>query len=635
MSGIFGWIAEAAPDRGLVAAAIYSLYRRGPDSGWYTEHGRVAFGARRLAIIDLESGDQPVVTACGRVAAMQNGEIYNFRALRGELLSLGHPLQTNSDTEVLAYGYLEWGIDGLLERLDGMYAFAIHDREKASVHVARDRFGEKPLFYFHNRQELIFSSQLLTVARHPSVDFVINPVALEAYLAMHFVPGEETVLAGIRKLPAGHYLSYDLGESNLQIHRYWRLRATRPNDLISRQAAAAELADRVREAVRSRLISDVPVGAFLSGGLDSSVVVACMAEAVPDLKTFSIGFESDRLDESHYARLVARHFGTDHHHISFTLSDFDTLLPEVVASMDEPIGDQAMLPLLWLARRAREQVTVVLGGEGADEIFGGYDYYQTRALPNDWRAVAHAALRPFFSPLEGDCTPIRWAENTTQSGYPLLFDDATCSALLRSRNRFNDSNWARTFAADYREFQDPLQAACFTDLTTWLPDDLLVKYDKMAMAVSLEGRCPYLTPSLVEWALQLPDRLKVAAPASKIVLREAFASVLPKPIGRRAKQGFLLPLDEYFQGRGRELLSDYVRVSLDEEVLRNDRLISLVDRQFASPTLNGRNLFALLLYKMWLVHAYGLPKFRPMPIEDGIDRIGSAKRGAGKIHGLA
>jgi asparagine synthase (glutamine-hydrolysing) len=632
MCGIFGWIAKAGPDRGLVAAAMHSLYLRGPDSGGYAEYGRVAFGARRLAIIDLESGDQPIITACGRVAAMQNGEIYNFRTLRGELLSLGRRLQTSSDTEVLAYGYLEWGIDGLLERLDGMYAFAVHDREKGSVHVARDRLGEKPLFYFHNGRELIFSSQLLTVARHPSVDFAINPIALDAYLAMHFVPGEETVLAGIRKLPAGHYFSYDLGESNLRIHRYWRLRATRPNDLISRQAAASELADRVREAVRSRLISDVPVGAFLSGGLDSSVIVACMADAVPDLKTFSIGFESDRLDESHYARLVARHFGTDHHHISFTLSDFDTLLPEVVAAMDEPIGDQAMLPLLWLARRAREQVTVVLGGEGADEIFGGYDYYQTRALPNDWRAVAHAALRPFFRPLEEDCTPICWAEMTTQSGYPLLLDDATCSALLRSRKRFNDSNWARTFAADYREFHDPLQAACFADLTTWLPDDLLVKYDKMAMAVSLEGRCPYLTPSLVEWALHLPDRLKVNAPASKIVLREAFASVLPKPISRRPKQGFLLPLDEYFQGRGRELLLDYVRVSVDEEVVRNDQLISLVDRQFASPALNSRNLFALLLYKMWLAHAYALPKFRPANLAEIVGPNGSLERAARKPH---
>jgi asparagine synthase (glutamine-hydrolysing) len=632
MCGIFGWIAEAVPDRGLVAAAMHSLYRRGPDSGGYTEHGRVAFGARRLAIIDLESGDQPIVTACGRVVAMQNGEIYNFRALRSELLSLGHPLQTMGDTEVLAYGYLEWGIEGLLGRLDGMYAFAIHDREKGRIHVARDRFGEKPLFYFHNRRELIFSSQLLTVARHPSVDFTINPVALDAYLAMHFVPGEETLLAGVQKLPAGHYFSYDLGESDLRIHRYWRLPATRPNDLISRQAAASELANRVREAVRSRLISDVPVGAFLSGGLDSSVIVACMADAVPDLKTFSVGFESDRLDESHYARLVASHFGTDHHHISFTLSDFDTLLPEVIASMDEPIGDQAMLPMLWLARQAREQVTVVLGGEGADEIFGGYDYYQTRALPNDWRAVAHSALRPFFWPSEEDCTPISWAENTTQSGYPLLFDDATCTALLRSRKRFNDSRWARAFAADYREFQDPLQAACFTDLTTWLPDDLLVKYDKMAMAVSLEGRCPYLTPSLVEWVLQLPDRLKVAAPASKIVLREAFAAVLPKPISRRPKQGFLLPLDEYFQGRGRELLFDYVRVSLDEEVLRNDQLISLVDRQFASPVLNGRSLFALLLYKMWLAHAYGLPKFRPMPLAEIVGPNSSPERALGKLH---
>jgi asparagine synthase (glutamine-hydrolysing) len=611
--GIFGWIARPGelPHPGLVAAATHSLYARGPDSKGYAQQGRVAFGARRLAIIDLTSGDQPVVTVCGRVAVMQNGEIYNYRNLRAELLALGHPLRTTGDTEILAYGYLAWGLEGLLARLDGMYAFAIHDRGRGLIHLARDRFGEKPLFYSYDGGELIFSSQLLTVARHPNVDFAINPVALEAYLALHFVPGDETMLSGIRKLPGGHCLTYRLDDCSVAIRRYWQLSPMPPDGVMSRSAAAGELRDRMRAAVRSRLVSDVPVGAFLSGGIDSSIIVACMAEAASDLKTFSVGFESDRLDESRHALTVARHFGTDHHHISFALSDFDGLLPDVVVAMDEPIGDQAMLPALWLARSAREQVTVVLSGEGADEVFGGYDYYRSHALPADWRAVAHLALRPFFPPAVIDCTPICWSKHQTRSGFPLLFGETAVGRLLRGRQRFNDTDWARRFAADYRGICDPLQAACFTDIATWLPDDLLVKYDKMAMAASLEGRCPYLTPSLVEWALQLPAQFKTGGRLTKTILREAFAGALPDGISQRPKQGFVLPLSEYFCGRGRELLLDHVRVSIDDAVLRNDALSFLVEQELTVPQPNGRNLFALLLYKLWLVHAYRAPKFRP------------------------
>lgn len=619
MCGIFGYIAskDQRPDPGIIRAATDSLFARGPDSSGYAQNGRVAFGARRLAIIDLESGNQPIESQCGKVVAMQNGEVYNYQELRSELLRLGFPLRTTGDTEVLTYGYMAWGIDGLLERLDGMYAFAVHDRANNLVHIARDRMGEKPLFYHADGRHLVFSSQLLTVARYPGVPFRLNPSGVEAYLSLHFVPGDETILEGIHKLPPGHVLTYRLGDERLTVRRYWHLQPQPVRSGVDREALREELRSRVQAAVSSRLVSDVPVGAFLSGGIDSSIVVACMAGKVADLKTFSVGFETPELDESPYARAVAAKFGTDHHHLTFGLNDFEHLLPDVVSSVDEPIGDQAMLPALWMARLARQHVTVVLSGEGADEIFGGYGYYRPRMLPPDWRRTAYDALRPFAKLPEENFRLLAPGAVETPSGYPLLMAGSGLAAVLRRTGVFEKTPWADRFASDLGEFRDPLQAACFTDLTTWLPDNLLVKFDKMAMGVSLEGRCPYLQPSLVEWALGLPQDLKIGSRHVKELLREAFADALPDTILRRPKQGFILPLSQWFRHTGRSMMMDYLGVAIDDGVLRSDRLRRTVEGWLDQPEPPGRNLMALLLYRMWLVHAYQQPKFRPKPAESG------------------
>lgn len=618
MCGIFGIVARVGEpaDPGILRAATDSLYARGPDSSGYALNGRVGFGARRLAIIDLHSGDQPIESQCGRVVAMQNGEIYNYRELRAELLRLGFPLRTSGDTEVLTYGYMAWGIDGLLERLDGMYAFAVHDRSRGLVHIARDRMGEKPLFYHTDGERLVFSSQLLTVARYPHVPFRLNPSGIEAYLALHFVPGEETVLDGIRKLPPAHVLTYRLDNNCATVRRYWKIEPQPIRPPLDRRSVTEELRARVEEAVSSRLVSDVPVGAFLSGGIDSSIIVACMAERVSDLKTFSVGFEDQALDESLYARMVAKRFGTDHHHLIFGHKDFERLIPDVVAAVDEPIGDQAMLPAMWMARLARQHVTVVLSGEGADEIFAGYDYYRPRMLPNDWRFTAYAALRPFVRPLERESRLLGPGQQETPSGYPFVLGPSSLAPILRQSGLFARTSWADRFAADHMAFHDPLQAACFTDLVTWLPDDLLVKFDKMAMGVSLEGRCPYLQPSLVQWALGLPQNFKVGVRGSKEILREAFTDLLPPDILQRRKHGFILPLSEFFKGPlGRSMMMDHLGVGIDDGVIRTNRLRTKVESWLAQPEPPGRVLLALLLYRMWLIHAYQQPKF--VAVADG------------------
>lgn len=610
MCGIFGFVAPkgSAPDLYL-EAATESLLLRGPDSSGYSVRDRVAFGARRLAIIDLQSGDQPVETACGRVVAMQNGEIYNFGELRAELLRMGLPLKTSGDTEVLAYGYLAWGLEGLLRRIDGMYAFAIHDRASQCVHIARDRMGEKPLFYYADARRLVFSSQLLTVLRHPDVPFGLNPTGIEAYLALHYVPGEETVLQGIKKLPPAHFLTWSLESDEYSVRRYWGLLPRSDLGMLDRRELPAAVRARVSAAVASRLVSDVPVGAFLSGGIDSSVIVACMADRVADLKTFSVGFDQDDLDESPYARLVAERFGTDHHHLMFGLKDFDALVPEVVEAMDEPIGDQAMLPVLLMARLARRHVTVVVSGEGADEVFGGYEYYRAMALPHDWRYQAYRAIRPFHSPSVDELL-LLGSRGTTPSGYPLVFDGPLLNNILRRGRSFESGPWAGGFRHDLSAFHDALQGACFTDLVTWLPDNLLVKLDKMAMAVSLEGRCPYLKPDLVEWALALPQQFKLGSRLSKQILREAFADALPSSIVNRPKQGFVLPLAQFFRESGRSMILDHLAVGMDDDILFGSRLGTYVEKWLSMPEPPVRQLMALLLYRMWLTHAYRQPKFR-------------------------
>ena len=598
MCGIAGILdlRSDAPLRAQLQHMLEWMLKRGPDgSGEYVDGG-LAMGMRRLSVIDLEGGWQPLYSADGQVVAFQNGEMYNYRELRAELQREGFTFRTNSDTEVLAHGYVAWGIDGLLQRVDGMFAYAIFDRRSGELHLARDRFGEKPLFYAAADGRFAWASNLLALACLPWVDTETDPQALDDYLAVHYVAGPRTFFRGVQRLLPGHRLSLRVADPVPVIARYYR-----PNLAGADRISDAELAEAMEAAVRSRLVADVPVGVFLSGGLDSSLITAIAARAQPGIMTFSMGFESSAHDEAEHAQRVADHCGTRHHRFRFDAESFETLLPQVAAELDEPLGDQAALPLFWLCREARQHVTVALSGEGADELFAGYGYYRQflgvggmlqrlRDRLSGRRPTQVPDLRRFTR----NPTPV------TPSGFPLLTDPADRERLTGRASSVNDA-WEHELIDWLDSASDVHKRAMAADLGTWLPDDLLVKFDRMGMAHSLEGRAPYLTPRLVELALRGAEpSARMSLTDSKLALRRVARRWLPREILERPKQGFVLPmrawLDSWFKRHdgARSYFNDADVAGLDI-----DAVGALVQRDLADGLHRERLLYALVMLVEW------------------------------------
>lgn len=541
MCGIVGLIDTV---KGSVSPRLLDTMRdvmieRGPDGEGQYLDGAVGMAMRRLSIIDIESGAQPFFSRAGEIVAFQNGEIYNYRGLRERLKTQGHRFISESDTEVLAHGFTEWGAEGLLERLDGMYAFAILDRAGRELHLARDRFGEKPLFYTHSDGRFAYSSSLLALAALDWVSDEIDGASMDRYLALHYVPGEATIFKAIKRVLAGERLVIPVMDPTPRRHRYYTLRLGE-----ERKTSDRDLASMIEEAVSSRLVADVPVGVFLSGGLDSSVIAAIAAKKQPRIATFSMGFDSARHDESPYAKTVAKAIGSEHHHFHFDEESFRALLPLVASALDEPVGDQAQLPLYWLCQEARRHVKVALSGEGADEIFAGYDYYRRHAAARTWLNKLEARVGLSRGAGNGFTRLIRNAEPVTPSGFPLL-TDVEGRQRLTGASDAEISEWEEGLLGWLDRAADGLQRAAAADIATWLPDDLLVKADRMSMAHSLEGRAPYLMPRVVETGLALPQQEKLNRAASKVALRRIASRWLPAEILERPKQGFVLPMGKW------------------------------------------------------------------------------------------
>ena len=517
------------------------MLSRGPDGVGDFADGPITMSMCRLSVIDLERGWQPLTSRNGQVVTFQNGEIYNHVGLRETLERDGFSFKTRSDTEVLAHGFVHWGIEGLLERIDGMYALAILDRKNRKLHLARDRFGEKPLFYSQSPGRFAYGSNLIALAGLPWVDTDIDPVALDRYLALHFIPGDRTIVKGVRRVLPGERLVISIDDPIPEKQRYYRIPVGQ-----ERKVSDDELAHQIEMAVTSRLISDVPVGIFLSGGLDSSIVATIAARHSPSINTFSIGFHSKDHDESVYAKKVAQTIGSQHHHFLFEENSFNNLLPQVVSSLDEPIGDQAMLPLFWLCREAKAHVTVALSGEGADEVFAGYEYYGGFSSKQNLKAKIKDALDHSFPNffVQGKNGSV---SRTTPSGFPLLTDLQDRESLMDRSFREEDP-WEQGIISWLERSSSQLQKACGYDLLTWLPDDLLVKYDRMAMAHSLEGRAPFLQPRVVEMGFQLPAHDRMAEGRGKIGLRRIAHRWLSKEVLNREKQGFVLPMAPWLVG---------------------------------------------------------------------------------------
>jgi asparagine synthase (glutamine-hydrolysing) len=600
MCGICGLLARpgTAPDTRLVERMNAAIVHRGPDSGSVDAIGPCALGVRRLAVLDLATGDQPVANETGEVTAVFNGELYNFQALRDGLR--GHELRGTGDTPVLPHLYEEHGL-GFVERLEGMFAIALWDAPRNRLVLARDRLGKKPLLWTRLPDgRIAFASELKALLQIPELERRVRPEALDDFLALQYVPGPETALAGVHKVRPGHLLVVEDGE--VREHRYWEPRLV--EERLSREEWLERVRVEVTAAVRRRLVSDVPLGALLSGGIDSSIVVALMAQASAEpVRTFTIGFADRRYDERAYARAVADRYGTLHEELPVELDA--SLVTRAAALLDEPLGDEAFLPQLLVSEAASRQVTVALAGDGGDEAFAGYERYAAVALAERLPAPlaragaavlgrVPAAARTPRSPLFRAARFLRAASAPRAERYARLVE--VFPYELR-RRLFTGDVPVRPTAEILGAPGPGLAGLQRLDLETYLPGDLLPKADLASMAVSLELRAPLLDHRVVELGLSLPEELKLRGRSGKLALREAFADLLPPQVAARGKTGFGVPLERWFREDLRELAGDLLLT--DRGTFRRSEVERLLREHQDGRADHGHRLWCLLMLELW------------------------------------
>jgi asparagine synthase (glutamine-hydrolysing) len=593
-----------APNPELVDAMRAAIVHRGPDDGSTDAFGACVLGHQRLKIVDLETGYQPVANETGDVVAVFNGEAYNFPGLREELR--GHEVRGTGDTPVLPHLYEEHG-PAFVERLHGMFALALWDGPRNRLVLARDRLGKKPLLWTRLPDgTLAFASELKALLRLPDLEREIDLEAVDAYLALQYVPGDRTALRGVRKLPPGHVL---VAEGAAQrIEPYWTPSPAEPSQ--SEDEWLERVRDTVTGAVRRRLIADVPLGALLSGGIDSSVVVALMAQASSEpVRTFTVGFADARYDERAHARTVAQRWGTDHVELSAD-ADVADVLPRLAATLDEPLGDEAALPLYLICEQARTQVTVALTGDGGDESFAGYERYVAHELAGRIPAVAadlgSRALRTLPAARHEPRSPLFRAARFLDAA---AADDAARYRRLMEvfplelRRRL----WAEDAAREVRlaPAEPGIAGLQRLDVETYLPGDLLLKADLASMAHSLELRSPLLDHEVVELGLALPRSLKVHGRTGKVALRRAFAPELPPTVTERRKTGFGVPLGRWFREDLRALAHE--ALGTDRGWFRPAEVQRLFDEHERGRADHGHRLWCLLMLELWVRHHVEAP----------------------------
>jgi asparagine synthase (glutamine-hydrolysing) len=602
----------AAVDPAPLTAMCDTLHHRGPDDAGSWSEGPVALGARRLSIIDLAGGHQPMASEDGGVVVVQNGEIYNHEALREELRAAGHTFATRCDTEVLVHGHEEWG-EGLLERLRGMFAIAVWDARARRLLLARDRFGIKPLYWSAQGGVLSFGSELKAL-RVLGLREEIDVDALEAYLAFNAIPAPLTIFRGIHKLGPGQLLSFTSGGSP-EVREWCRPMPAAADRLRgeSEEELAEEVRARLRDSVRAHLVADVPVGVFLSGGVDSGALAALAAQETEGrVSTFSIGFEEQSFDELAGARLVAERYGTDHHERVLRVGGGEVvdLLPEIVAAFDEPFADSSALPTYLVSRLAGEHVKVALSGEGGDELFGGYHTYVADLLAPRLAPLARLA-RPFVERIPSSSRRVSLDYKARRfvraahlpplerhHGFKEILAPELRTALLdgmRTRPPADPldpwrEHWAATAGAEELARLQEL------DLNLYLPSDLLVKTDRASMAHSLEARVPFLDPHVAELALALPTRMKVRGRQKKVLLRRAMEPLLPPEVVHGAKRGFSIPAAAWLRGD----LEPFARDVLGQaRLVDRDVALRLLDEHVARRDDHSRPLWGLLCLELW------------------------------------
>jgi asparagine synthase (glutamine-hydrolysing) len=587
------------------------ITHRGPDDeGLWVTPG-TALGMRRLSIIDLSTGHQPVFNEDKTVWTVFNGEIYNFRELRAELVALGHAFYTATDTEVIVHAYEQWGSEAIA-RLRGMFGLAIWDDRQKTLLIARDRLGIKPLYFAERKGRLYFASEIKSLLCAPDVPRELDLDALDHYLSFLYTPRDGSIFRGVAKLPPGHLLQWQHGQ--LDVRQYWRQPAAE-TFAGSEEEAVEQLHEVLRDAVRSHLSSDVPLGAFLSGGIDSSVVVALMAQTSGTrVKTFSIGFEDATFDELPYARRVAEHLDTDHHEF-VVKPDGVAILDKLIQHFDEPFADSSAIPTWYVSQMARRHVTVVLSGDGGDELFGGYDRYLPhprvvqfdRYSPQAFRRVAAVAAASLPHGVRGR-NFLRHVSRDPEGRYidSIRFFSADDKGSLLSadvRRRLTNGDAEERFAAyfgPYRHLPWASQMMHF-DADTYLPEDVLVKVDRMSMAHSVESRVPLLDNQVIDFAATLPAHYKLKNHRRKHVLKRLAARLLPTDIVERRKQGFSVPLGAWFRGNLRELFADTLLSSrsLSRGYFQAPFLRRLVDEHVSGRRDHTLRLWQLVVFERW------------------------------------
>lgn len=593
------------------------IAHRGPDDDGFFLQGPVGLGHRRLSIIDLAGGHQPLCNEDETVWIVFNGEIYNFPELRTQLEQKGHHFRTHSDTETIVHAYEEWG-EECPTRLRGMFAFAIYDLRNQSLFIARDRIGKKPLLYTQTADSFLFASEFQALLAHPGVTRRVNLASIDLYLASYCIPAPHTAYEGIFKLPPAHSLTLKKGE--VKLRRYWDMAPFfEPSRKlqISEEAAAEELLERLREAVKIRMMSEVPLGAFLSGGVDSSVLVALMATLSDrPVKTFSIDFEEGLFSEAEHARRIANKYGCEHTEITVK-PDAASVLPMLVRHYGEPFGDSSAVLAYYVSQATRRYATVALNGDGGDEVFAGYERYRalriTESLPAALRRAGGVVERLIPGSLNSRARQVLLKRLLQAAALPAP------QRYLRWHSSFNVGQKHEFYTPEFAQAVhypashpiaesiathpqlEPVDRAQLSDLTTYLPDDLLVKLDVASMATSLEARSPFLDHPLMEWAATLPPEMKMKGATGKYILRHAARDLVPIENMARTKMGFSAPVGTWFRGPLKEMLQDTVSSprALGRGYFRPEAVRALVQQHITGQSDHTLRLWTLLMLELW------------------------------------
>ena len=634
MCGIAGWANLEANkpslmgDEVVLHAMCDAMTHRGPDSEGLWLGAGVALGMRRLAIIDLKGGEQPVWNEDKTVAVVMNGELYNYREVRQNLESLGHKFNSQSDTEILPHLYEEFG-EAMVDKINGMFVFALWDLRKKKLIIARDKFGEKPLYYGIFNNKLLFASEAKVLLQHADVSPDLNLDALRQYLSFDYIPAPHSIYKGISKLPAAHLLILEKGQ--FRTRRYWNLSFEKPAKQPLFKEATATLQELLADAVRMRLVSDVPLGILLSGGVDSSAVAAYATQFSSEkVKTFSIGFEEDSFDESKYAREVAIHLGTEHYEEKLSVDTASELISGIGKWLDEPLSDGSLLPTFLLSRFVRQHVTVALGGDGGDEIFAGYPMYyghkMARVYDSIPRFVRAGMIEPVVNSLPVSNKNLSFDYKAKRfvaaSKYDLVtrhhswfgsFSLDSQMDLLTQSVKYSTNGDVYSDAKNMLKICDAteqIEQMQFLDINFYMAEDILTKVDRASMAVSLEVRAPFLDPRVAEFASSLPLEYKLNGSNGKYILKKAVEKLLPKTVTKRAKKGFGIPIAEWLRGKLNPLAHDLLS---RERLIKQDlfdfefveKLLSEHERGIAS---HHKQLWTLLVFQMWYENFFGKGK---------------------------